>query len=655
MCRSNCCLTILLAGAMFMMASSADRVCAADVILNERGIPEWDLPQTAGENWRFYPIEWTVQPLFDGRYDDFELTTTITIGDYIFAETVFDTAQYMRYMSMAQFHFQGGMVLRYHDAGKHYRLQFSVKEKSVALWKTPGNFLAVADCPIAKGKPFKVTVRAQGARIVVSVDGRQLIDVTDNVEPISAGAILAGANHGRVSFADNRIQTIENPEAPDVGGPHQPDFSVKRWCGYRWVFDGDEPIARLGDGKDGKAWNWHQVALYSVKLRPGTRAADFIPLQFRGAGNWPDKPMEIVALTPERVTLRAYTSTREEDKPADAATVCDVTITYDLERDAYVYEMDATLTYLKDRSPIIEIMDPWPYGVSGPAHNLAKPWDSRYNIVLWRATDGKLYRAPLNHFVRPQTMELNHERPMFGFFGESDVNPVYEILGPSLRSHYRFGCCTVLLDWHTQRIDNRSRVKAGTKERDRWRVTSYHDERVADMIKDAGWHEDWQRQLGGKAALFHPSGTTFFADQVVEVVEHSRAQGFEPWPYYTIDDSVGRTDKSSLRMDAGQGKYYVAVREGLSYFGQSFDGGEMTLELYVKTQDLDGTFTVEITKPLKLASRAFSATTPGWERIRLKLAPKPSDPWVEIHFVVNAEKGKKGSAWIDDVSFLPSQ
>ena len=137
----------------------------------------------------------------------------------------------------------------------------------------------------------------------------------------------------------------------------------------------------------------------------------------------------------------------------------------------------------------------------------------------------------------------------------------------------------------------------------------------------------------------------------------------ENWRFYPIEWTVeplfdGQRDDfeltAVLTVDARQEKYRVEVHEGLSLFGRGFDGREMTLELYVKTLGLDGAFTVEVDRPAKLVSRTFSGTTETWDLVRLKLAPKPSDPCVEIHFVLDAENGKTGSVWIDDISFLPT-
>jgi hypothetical protein len=308
-----------------------------DIALNMSGIPPLDFPTQAGENWRFFPLQWQTQPLAHQLLADFELTATVTIGKQDLQPPLYDTEHYCRFMELSQFHFQGGFVLRDQGPLARYRLQFSVTEKSVALWKTPGNFLAVADCDIAQDRPFTVTVRAAGNRFRVRVNDRELIDVVDRVDPLPSGNLLAGANHAHLSVRDMRLAVSPTiAAAPATDTPHVPRLAVRPWCGSRWIFDGAEPIARLAEGRDGQAWNWHPIALSAVKYRPGTRAADVIPLQFRGAGNWPEKPMEILSLKPDTIKLRAFTSDRRTNKEPTVQTVCDVTLAYDAARDSYV-------------------------------------------------------------------------------------------------------------------------------------------------------------------------------------------------------------------------------------------------------------------------------------------------------------------------------
>jgi len=626
-------------------------VATEKVVINLGDILPWDSPLTQYENWRFFPLEWQKEAVSEKDLINFQLNTTIKIEDYIFRETVFDTAQYMRYMSMAQFYFQGGLIFRYLDSGNFYRLQFSVKDQTVALWRTPGNFLAAVDCDIKQGKAFNVKLRAIGSRIMVSVNGKDLIDVVDRFDPILKGKVFAGSNHSKISFENTEIDQPSDRSMPSY--KHTVNFSIKEWCGYRWIFDGDEPIARIGEGKNGKAWSWHPLALYSAKFRPGTRAADSIMLQYHSKENWPEKPLEIIDSGPKKIKIRVFGSDRREDKEPSTDSVCDTVITYDPVTDAYIYNMSLTRKYLMTRTPIGEILDPWPYGVSGPAYPQAKQWDYRYKYVLWQGEDSKYYHYPLNHFLGPVENKLNPQKSIFIFAGEKYVNPTYEIIASTYGRDYKIGLCTAMLDMHVQSLKRPKLIHAGTEEEAKWRITSTHGAELEEIKQSAGWHESWNKQLKQPVALFDPAGSTFSPDQTVTAVTPNPAHGFYPGAYYIMDKEVGRKDSFSLRMDPANGSRLIRIEDGLSPFGRAFDGREMKLKLYVKTENLDGSFKVDIIKPEKISSKEFKGTSDGWKLVELNITPKPSDPNVMIHFVFDSNKNNTGKVWIDDVSFLP--
>jgi len=316
---------------------------ARPLVLNPRAIPAWDVP---AENWQFYPIQWQTQPLTRGEVGDGEVAVTVTVDDYLTMDPPFETAHYTRHMSLAQFRFQGGLVrARERQA---YRLQLSASDDTIALWKTPENFLATTDLKLEKGQSVRLMVRLAGPRITVFADGKQLIDVIDRMEPVLRGRVLAGANHARLRFDSFSIKRLTALElSPAV--PHQPALVVRPWCGARWIFDGVEPIARLGDGKDGKSWDGFPIALYSAKLRPGTREADFIPLCYRTLGNWPEAPIAVRTETADRIVLEARSSDRRPDHAPTATALFRLTLTYDAGRDTYIYDVDSTVTYLTAR------------------------------------------------------------------------------------------------------------------------------------------------------------------------------------------------------------------------------------------------------------------------------------------------------------------
>lgn len=630
---------------------------AAPITLNAGAIPPWDFATDPNDNWRFFPLEWQTQPLSPDTFVDFELAATLTLGEYDFRESPYDTESYCRFMEMAQFYFQGGLVLRDQGALARYRLQFSVKEKCVALWKSPGNFLAVADCAIAQNQPFAVIVRVTGNRFEVRVDGQSVLDIVDRIEPIASGRLLAGANHARVTVGRVEVRPLppaDSATAPLAAAGHVPHFALRSWCGQRWIFDGTEPIARLSDSRAGAELPWYHLGLVSVKYRPGARAADLLPLQFRGAGTWPEQPIELRNGAADQVQLRCVTTDRAKGKAPTVKTVCDVTLTYDAGRDSYVYAADSTMTYLVERPTIVEILDPWPYSVSGPAPGANRAWDTRYTDILWRDENGGIYRYPLNHFLGPPEPRLSREAPWFCFAGEADVNPTYEILPPSTGKTYKIGLCTTMLDLHVQRADLPKTLPAGTEQKDRWRSFSTHGTAMAALTMAAAPHPIWGAQVKAQVALFDPWGTHFSGPQVVPVMTRQHAQAFSPYPWYAIDPEVGHTARGALRMDFQHGTHTVRVGEGLSYFGTAFSGRPYVLRLYAQTVDLAGSFRVSVTLPGNrvTTSEPLTGTTADWQLIELRVEPSPGDYAAFIGLELKGDRGGKGQVWVDDVSFL---
>ncbi len=638
-------------------------VCAAGEVLpiaiNKDRVPDWNLPKTAGENWRFYPVEWQTKPVGEIEADSsFDFEATMIIGDYKFAKPLFDTGQYSRFDSMAQYHFQGGIVFGFHSELRQYRLQFSVKEKCVALWKTPNNFLAVADCAIEKDKPFTISLLRTSA-VIVKVNGKEVLRVRDAIDPIDGGKLMIGASHALVDAYNIKFTSPINHTGAEREAEHKSTFNVREWCGYRWVFDGQEPIARIAEGKDGKPWSWHPVGLYEMKLRPGARPVIYAPTNFHGGGKWPEKPFEIVEVKPDRVKLRSFIlKKKKEGDDASVRTVTDVTISYAADGDTYVYDMDSRMEYLQDARSVLEIFDPFPYGCCRPAHSETKPYDGRYTHIVVRGDDNKLYKRPLNHFARPVLLTLSKTDPMVAYLGETDVNPVYEIIGESRRHQYHASMCMVLQDHHVQRHNWPKTEKKGTKHHDQWRILSVHGKKAKKMLASAEWHPAWKPQVNRKTALFIPSGSTFSGDQVVSVVKPCGTQAFDPYGSYTIDPEVGHNDKGSLRFDAKDGGRSVKTRGGLAAFGKALEAGTYAVKLYVKCKDFDGKFSVGTDYPKKQRKTiaAVTGTTAEWIPAEITIDVTPETPYVVLKFGIGAERGKsKGSVWVDDVSLLPAK
>ncbi len=630
---------------VLMAAVLGGLACGRALVLNDGALPAWNLPQ---ENWQFYPLQWQTQPLARGEYADCEVTATVTVGQYLTAEPAFDTAHHARQMAMEQFAFQGGLVLRDSPQGQ-YRLQFDARDGTIALWKTPGNFLAAADAPLlVEGVPMRVVVRMAGPHITVAAGGKTIIDVDDRVAPLTKGKVFAGANHACMTFDNVKINRLSTASAPSTAS-HQPAFHVRLWCKAKWIFDGQEPVARIGEGTDphGKPWDDFPPTLYSAKLRPGTREAEAIPICYRTLATRLEAPVSVIEEKPDKLVLEARSSDGKTNR-----VIFRITLTFDAARDTYVYDVDTTVQYLTARKPLVEVLDPWPYGIVGPAYPQGPQWDRRYSCLLWRGEDNRYYRQPINHYAIFGGL-LSATQPEIAIVGEEDVNPHYLLYGDSLKCRYRTGLCTVMFDQHVQPTRTET-AAAGSTEHFQWRMDSVSGAEAKKLLDGAAWSVD--EALRNKVCVqYDPAGTTFDPAQTIKLSDSSAYQLFVPPDYYTVDPKVGHAKPGSLRIDAAGGARPVEVRDGASPFGRLFDGHALELNVWVRTEGLDGTFTVSLEtypKPVKVESQKFTGTT-DWTRVTLRLRPQPMDYFVNLALKIDAQRGAKGSVWVDDVSLQP--
>src|SRR5262249_19285222 len=100
-------------------------------------------------------------------------------------------------------------MFRYRDPENYY--WFMVKTNGFELGKKQGSdtqvFLATGDLPAAAvGVPQRIEIRAEGARIRVSVDGVEVVDFTDPRPLLEAGSVGLYEEDARVRFESLSIR-----------------------------------------------------------------------------------------------------------------------------------------------------------------------------------------------------------------------------------------------------------------------------------------------------------------------------------------------------------------------------------------------------------------------------------------------------------------
>lgn len=100
----------------------------------------------------------------------------------------------------------------------------------------------------------------QGPHLRVTVDGKELIDWWETVEPIAAGKVGLARKEGEAYFTAVKLEPLPRP-AQAKPPAHVPQFRQQQWHNLRFFFDGQEPIFVLTPGN----------VLDLMKFRPGYR------------------------------------------------------------------------------------------------------------------------------------------------------------------------------------------------------------------------------------------------------------------------------------------------------------------------------------------------------------------------------------------------
>lgn len=281
--------------------------------------------------------------------------------------------------------FDAGLLLRGDAKGTSgYRVQLSHKLQEVALVRFPdGGYLRSVPCEVKLKAPIQLAVSVAGRVIKVSVDGRELIQYVDRLEPVvTAGTFGIGAcSAAKATFSEARIAAVDAAVVP-AAQPHNPNFRVRTWLGGRqWVFDGDEPVLLLPSPESSYINN--------VKLKPGYKP------QLSWNSHWDTQNQGAYAeATNHTVDVKtsgggeSLTATWRGKHTKDRfGTSTRLQISFDKERGTYVYDTDSELEVFAGEPFQFR------YGYDFEHHTPLDPFNWQYLIA--RKRGGELYHRPV--------------------------------------------------------------------------------------------------------------------------------------------------------------------------------------------------------------------------------------------------------------------
>ena len=542
--------------------------------------------------------------------------------------------------------YEAAVLVRYESPVRYYRLALSSLWKEVVLWRPSGGVLQVQEYPFETGKVYSVSVSCQGPRIVVSVDGKRLIDWWDTADPVLKGQVGVGRKEGESYVA--ALQVTALPRQKEAAPEHRAQFREATWHGYRFFFDGQEPVFLITANN----------VLDNMKFRPAYRPIFYA---FNYITDWnrfsPTKAVESKTLeTGERLVID--TTAVDPNKTNGITCATHLVVTYDRTNDVYVYDQDCTVDLPAAEAG--QVGTAWDHGdavfLGGVGHAQTRdPAALRalYQWSIFQGDDGKDYKVPFNHNGHYLSSATANGGPLKGdggqwiVWGDPILSPVIQIRGlPKEYSKVGAGHCWWAYDMHTMfsptLVDGK--IQPG---------------RYVSKVRYTGMAASEAKQRLDAAEFYKPvdtavkipvyaAGVGFTERFDKEVVLASPHQEHRLWAG-VIDRTTGYDDTSSLRLDGPTEAWCIT---GSSYFMSAY-GKRNLVTAWVKTKDVRGEgptigFRRWDTNEGSFYPSGITGTT-NWTRIAF-VTTQPIDHWGVTLFFRNSGTG---TAWIDNVKIEP--
>jgi hypothetical protein len=499
-----------------------------------------------------------------------------------------------------------GIVFGYQDPLNFYRLQLSAARGEMALWDATGGLLQLIPCPFEAGKPHDLTVRWQGAHVVVEVDGKPVMDYWDRTLPYT---------HGRVGLAvwksDVRVERFQVAESaigagPSVVPPHIANFHFERTRNILSdhpafhmmpqdgliLFDGYEPISYFwkqspdAGGEGSRGTLFHEA----VKLKPGWRPTFYTYIGPNGLlwlGKWP----MLVGTFPDAFKVTESGSTLgftfQTETPGTGSTDYACSVTFDSQRGVYRYEYRGTL---KVTAPAkvneFELYDPHVYNNRMPGPEVVHTWNpAGHRWWVYQGTNGLWERMPLTDYPNDYSTDINNAKGQWGkvsdfLYPDPAACPLFETTVQWPQPEGRFfslGQCSWGYDYHHREMGSPLSLKAGDVRSFVMTFTALPPAEAEKLMAQSRLMPCLQNE---KRVLipFIPTGTTFAVTTTWQDPSSTMV-----WIGGTRDVTTGHGDSASLRID-GPGKTKVQLYQ---YIVEQY-AKRWWLRGWIKTKDVAG-------------------------------------------------------------------
>ncbi len=553
------------------------------------------------------------------------------------------------------------VVLSYKDPLDFCRVLVSASRNELGLWDAASGFLQLIPCDLGVGRPHELDIMVLGPHYRVLLDGELVMDYWNRSVTHDGGQPGLAVYNSTVQFERFEAEDVRTLRAETMPA-HKPDFHF-RPCGPTAfgaadgliLFDGNEPISVYSVSPQGNAGTLFQDM---VRLKPGWRSAYYTWI---GPGINYGVNGSILALVgkfPEAFKVEkegeqlVFTFRTEAPDLAYAEQTC--TVRYDTDREVYRYEYSAHTQWTTQEPYTLyymELTDPLTYNNRTPGPEVVNRWDpTGHQWWVLRDKDGAWVRSPLIDYLSkynghpmawPTSSDFLYPDPV--------ACPAWETTlkweQPDQRS-YDVGLCHWGYDFHHTEEGHSVTLPVGTQ-RDYSLTLTALPAAEARKIFEKTEVAPKVASSTDKYPVFNAAGTTFDLMSTRQAPTSTMV-----WDTGTVDNSVGRTDKHSLRVDGPD----TAKVQMYQY----------AFEQWAEQWWLRGWFKAEGVGGRGLLARVKYSYARDPEELFYLGGLQGADKWTYFSFLTTAPKQRDctnlefeldgpGKVWLDDIAFSAVQ
>jgi hypothetical protein len=624
---------------------------------------------------------WTIQTAGDAAWTDYRVSATVTIqqptpkADFPIYSCEFDRFlpredfppfsghsgeyRYRYYAGEFDWGSDAAVYFRYQDRNACYRVQLSTEYQEIILWNAMGGYLQVVPCPLAPNRPYQLRIDAQGGHIQVFLDGAKKIDYWHDCLPSLKGGIGLAAYNSTVAFSGVTVAALP---AAGAQPPHQARFATRAWRTLRWVFDGNEPLFQIEKNPypDSPVQNKNNIGFEFVKLRPGYRPLynTFVGI-IRDNGYTTGLPGDLSTITTlgegtEKLTLVLPLVTADDKLKTEMTDV----LTFDRVRGTYRHDVTDVLTFTTEqRVSNLEYCDPLSFNNHAPGRGVKYRWISaRDDWGVFTGEDGKIYRHPISiGLLLGEGWNTMPDKGFWFIYPGQAVCQGFEYFNPGQKNWIIV--CHWGHDWHSVIQYPQGRTfKAGEQLTIKYAMVGYPHEEAERYYTQSDLnplHANLEEKQKANHFLYVPTPYAFpICDPAGTSFEQlqSAREPFNGWHYYgdySVDNTVGRTDHASMRLDG------PALVNGTIYHNMlDIYAKQYLCTFWLKTKNLKGNIKVKLWYPWDGAKG---------KRSEMNIALPGTNDWQQVSFITDVmtqhdgtefivQVEGAGTVWVDDFS-----